>query len=378
MECSVVLLAMRRSFSKSIFFLVKLYIISLFLAPLIQSALALDEQFELYRAPQATAMGDAFTADASGYASNYYNPAGLASVTKKTKEVTLVDFEGTLGFNEIQLGAKEGITYGIYRLFGPMKKNPGSYTYFNFSSVPAFSVRGFSFSLIGAYEYAGLSDGTNLDIQAREDVGATVGFARHFAGNVLKLGIAAKGIVRNQIKGVYSHAMLAAMNDDSFPTLFKEGLGIGADLGMIITIPSRWLPTLGVAWKDIFGTHFSKTNLLNKQASGTPDAIQQTVNAAVSLHPYFSRTFKGTIALEWKHVENSAMQWRKHLHFGIQLEDERSLYFWFGLNQLYPTGGIGLRVKGGNLEAGTYAEDVGVGPQNKEDRRLMFRYTIGF
>lgn len=358
--------------------LVKLYIISLFLSPFIQSALALDELFELYRPPQATAMGDAFTADVSGYASNYYNPAGLASVTKRTKEVTLVDFEGTLGLNAIQRGADEGMTYGVYRLFGVMQKHPGKYSYFNFSSVPGFSIRGFSFSLIGAYEYAALSDGTNLDIQAREDMGATVGYARHFAGNVLKLGATLKGLVRNQIKGVYNHAYLTTLNDDSMATLFKEGMGVGADLGMMITIPSRWLPTIGVAWKDIFDTHFSKTNILNKSAVGAPDSIGQSVNAAFSVHPYFSRTLKGTIAVEWKHIENSQLPWRKHVHLGFQIEDERSLYVWLGLNQLCPTFGVGWRVKGGNLEAGTYAEDVGVGQESQADRRLMFRYTIGF
>lgn len=369
---------MRNTFLKSLSLLVKLYIISLFLSPFIQSALALDEQFELYRAPQATAMGDAFTADVSGYASNYYNPAGLASATKRTKELTIVDFEGTLGFNAMQNGSNDGITYGIYRLFGVMKKNPARYSYFNFSSVPAVSIRGFSFSLLGAYEYAAMSDGTNLDIQAREDVGATVGFAKYFAGNVIKLGAVGKGIVRNQLKGVYSHAALSSLNEDGMAGLFKEGVGFGADLGMIITIPSRWLPTIGLAWKDIFGTHFSAAHVLNHKAVGAPDSIGQSINSAVSIHPYFSRTFKGTVALEWKHIENSSMQWRKHLHFGVQLEDERSLYFWFGLNQLYPTGGVGLRVKGGNLEAGSYAEDVGVGEANVADRRLMFRYTIGF
>lgn len=369
---------MHKRFSNSLFLLVKLYIISLFLSPFIQAALALDEFFELYRAPQATAMGDAFTADASGYAANYYNPAGLSSVTRRTKEVNLVDIEGTWGMNAIQHGAQDGITYGVYKLFGSMKKHPGNYHYFNFSAVPSVSIRGFSFSLLGAYEYAGLSDGTNLDIQARQDMGATIGFSRHFAGNVLKLGVVGKGIVRNQIKGLYNHNYLATLNETSMGALFKEGFGVGADIGMILQLPTRWLPSLGVVWKDIFGTHFSKTNILNKNASGVPDTIAQSVNAAVSVHPYFSRTFKGTIAVEWKHFENSNANWRKHFHLGLQLEDERSLYFWFGLNQLYPTGGVGLRVKGGNLEAGTYAEDVGVGNENKADRRLMFRYTIGF
>jgi hypothetical protein len=39
---------------------------------------------------------------------------------------------------------------------------------------------------------------------------------------------------------------------------------------------------------------------------------------------------------------------------------------------------MALRVKGGNLELGTYAEDIGYGTAVQSDRRIFFRYTIGF
>lgn len=358
-------------------FLFRLYVISLILGPFVQKARALGEYFELYRAPQAVLMGDALTADVSGYASNYYNPAGLSNFTKRTKEVTLLDLEGSLGFAAIQK-CGEAMTFGTYRLFGKMKQSPGSYNYFNFSSVPGFAIRGFSFSLLGVYEYAAESDGTNIDIQSRQDVGATVGFSRALAGNLLKVGVVGKAIIRNQIQGVYAHSLIESLDDSTIPTLYKEGLGFGADIGMTLTIPNKTLPTLGLVWKDILGTHFSSGNIINKKASGAPNAIEQTFNAAFSIHPYFTRRFKGTIAVEWKHIEETSMAWKKHLKLGLQLEDDRSLYFWFGLNQLYPTLGLGLRVKGGNLEAGTYAEDVGTGSESKADRRFVFRYTIGF
>jgi hypothetical protein len=87
---------------------------------------------------------------------------------------------------------------------------------------------------------------------------------------------------------------------------------------------------------------------------------------------------KSTFALEYKHLELGQLQFRKHLHAGIQVEHIKELYFWAGLYQLYFTGGVGYRVKGGNLELSTYAVDVGEGNSNVENRRFTFRYTVSF
>ncbi len=259
-----------------------------------------------------------------------------------------------------------------------MAKNAGKYTYFNWASVPSFTVRGFGVSLLGSYQYAGLSDGTNIDIDANEDVGIVAGYAKYFAGNVIKLGVDVKGLVRNEMKGVYAFSTLATYNDQTFPSLFREGAAVGADSGMIITLPNNWLPTFGVAWRDMFNTQFTHTHIINSRASGTPDNIGQSINTAFSVHPFFSRQLKSTIALEYKHWEAQDWPLRKHVHFGMQLEDEKSLYAWLGLNQLYLTLGLGWRVKGGTLEAGTYGEDVGDNNNPVQDRRFFFRYTIGF
>jgi hypothetical protein len=66
------------------------------------------------------------------------------------------------------------------------------------------------------------------------------------------------------------------------------------------------------------------------------------------------------------------------MHFGLELHNQKSLLFWAGLNQMYFTAGVGLRVKGGNLEIGTYAKEIGTSDGPIEDRRGFFRYTISF
>lgn len=355
----------------------KAYLILLLLSPLLESLFALSEDFQLYNAPQSLAMGDAWTADANGYAALYYNPAGLASLRKKATEVNAVAIDGIIGGSAIGMASKAQ-SFGVYRLNGVMKSHPGSYAFYNIDMVPSFSLRGFSFALLGSDQYAALSDGTNLDINATEDIIPTVGYAQHFAGNIIQVGIAGKFIERNQLKGSFSHDTLASKNDMSMPALFSEGHGLGVDVGTMITLPNRYLPTLGVVYRDIGNTHFTASHLLNSRAQGAPESIQQSVNAAFSIHPYLSNRVHATFALEYKHFEIGNLPWRKHVHFGVQLEDERSLFFWFGMNGLYPSIGVGLRVKGGNLEVGSYAAEIGDGGTFNSDRRFFFRYTISF
>ena len=62
----------------------------------------------------------------------------------------------------------------------------------------------------------------------------------------------------------------------------------------------------------------------------------------------------------------------------VQVENGRHLYLWAGLNQLYFTAGVGYHIAWGDLDLGTYAEDIGIGSTCQQDRRFFLRYTIGF
>src|ERR1039458_4852815 len=111
---------------KLFFFMLKIYILILFLSPFLGRALALGEKFEIYNAPQSLGMGSALTADTSGYTALYHNPAGLAAFTKKKTELTPIDLEGVIGTTALaQIYSAQSM--GVYRLFGTLNKNPGKY-----------------------------------------------------------------------------------------------------------------------------------------------------------------------------------------------------------------------------------------------------------
>jgi hypothetical protein len=124
-------------------------------------------------------------------------------------------------------------------------------------------------------------------------------------------------------------------------------------------------------------TRFTAAHFLNSSSAGAPDPIPHSFDAAFSFHPIVSKGWKGTLSLEFKHFERLDIPFRKHLHLGIEIETTRAFFIWLGVNQLYATGGIGYRTKGGDLEIGTYAQDVGYGSEAKQDRRFLLRYSVG-
>jgi len=265
-------------------------------------------------------------------------------------------------------------SFGMYRLINNLASSPNHYSYLRFQTLPSLTYRGFGIGLLAAYQYAAISDGSNVDVNSRVDLAPTVGFARNFFGNVLKLGVTGKYVIRNELNGVYAHSDLGS--DSEIASEMKEGAAFGIDVGTIITIPYNWLPTIGFVWKDVMDTRFTASRLLNGSATGTPDAIPSSFNVAFSLHPIIARRLKSTFAVELKHLERGDLPIAKKLHFGFQIEDERTFYLWAGLHQLVmPCFGFAYRVRGGHLEIGTSAADIG---NEMVDRRFFLRYTIAF
>ncbi len=340
-----------------------------FLAAIARPALGLNEFFEIYNAPQALAMGNAFTAEASGANSLFYNPAGLARAEGRKWAFNLFSVDAAMA---------AGSLANFRNLWADAvlpSMAAGTYQYTRFNVVPSISHRNFAIALLGTYEFAGLSDGTNIDLNYHKDFGVVVGTSTNLFSNLVKIGVAGKVFDRSEMLGTYTVASMA-----SNPTLNRmaEGLGIGVDAGVLLTLPMSFLPSLGFAWKDILGTAFRPLRIFNTTTVGAPTAIAQSFNVGFSIRPILWRGTRAVITADLRHLERTDLPLTKKLHFGLQIMAHRSFFIWAGMNQMLPTGGFGLRLPGGDFEIGTYAADIGDATTVTADRRLQMRWTIGF
>lgn len=354
----------------------KLIVLSLFLSPFIGSSYGLDELFHDYDSPQGLSMGNAFTADAKGHVANYYNPAGLAKDFKRNWEVVPFAFDAVLSGTAFGSILRRR-SLGLSRMFADLAAHPGSYSYDRFNLMPALARRNFAVTFLASYWSAARSDGTNLDVNAGYDVGPSVGWGINLAGNTLKFGVSVRAFIRNQLKGVLTHASLAT--DDAIKSQMKEGYGFGVNVGVMVTLPLKYLPSAAVVVKDALDTQFFASKFINTKSTAAPDRVNRSYHFALSIHPALGKGFRSTVSVEMKNIELVIDgDWKKLIHAGFQLETDRNFYFWLGANQLYPTAGLGWRVSGGDLEVGSYAQDVGTGKAREANRRFYLRYTIDF
>ena len=128
----------------------------------------------------------------------------------------------------------------------------------------------------------------------------------------------------------------------------------------------------------MFDTKFEDSKILNLKSAGKPETIPQSYHLGVSISPQLGNGWKYKISADYRHLEMHHLNWREHFHLGLEFEKDRTLFIWAGLNQMYPTGGLGLRLKGGHLEVGTYAREIGSEDLLQGDRRYFFRFTVSF
>jgi len=366
---------MSASFHNLFWLIWKLIVLSFFLTPFIGTSYGLEELFHDYDAPQALAMGNAFTADAKGHVANYYNPAGLAKEFRRKWEIIPIAIDTIAGGAGLSALLNQRTT-GMSNVFSYLQQHPGEYAYARYNLSAAVARRNFAVSLLGSYWYAGRSDGTSLDTDSGYDVGGSVGYGFGIAGNTVKFGVSARGIVRNQLKGVFDHSAISTKA--AIDSQMKEGFGFGINAGVMLTLPFKWLPTLAFVGKDLLDTSFTQSNYLNRVSTTEPDPVLRSFNVAFSLRPNLWRGWKATFSAEFKNLELVDVPWQKRLHVGIQIDNERTWYFWAGSNQFYLTAGLGWRVSGGDLEIGTYGQDIASGEAREGNRRLFLRYTIDF
>ncbi len=335
---------------------------------------SLGEVFNEYNAPQALALGNAWDADSNGYLALYYNPAGLAKYHKKKFEIAPLDatvIGGMAGMGP----AWSAQGFGVSQLTNPLLHSPNQYAFYSMALMPSVRIGSFAISFLSSYQSASVSDGSNLETNTFQDEGVTVGKGFNFFHRLLKVGVDARAIDRNQLNGTFAPGVLGASQVGS---QMQEGLGIGGDVGVMATLPNKFLPTLGFVWHNMGDTSFQSSHFLNSKSTGTPMMIPQSFNAAFSIHPHLGNHWDGTLSVEMQNIEQSSWGLERRMHMGLQLANHHGFYLWLGLNEIYPTGGVALHLPGGALEVGSYAENIAYGPQLLGDRRFMVRYTISF
>ncbi|MBC7370754.1 MAG: hypothetical protein H7326_04265 [Bdellovibrionaceae bacterium] len=359
-----------------------------------------------YQSLRALGMGDAFVAVSNDYSAIFYNPAGLArrtdgevnlsldvGITPKFQDISkqISDAQATSGTESAKqqaiidvINKNSGNTYGV-RVMGPsgiwVRPNWG------LAVLPAdVSVQMDLHNQVGP--------AINTTVYADSTI--AYAYARDYdwiPDSRLSLGVTGKFVNRGYFSKPIT-AMEAAVDSNLVkPDDLQEGYTVDADIGALWTpnIPAEgwlsWLslakPTIGAVVRNVGEVGFGQSlKLLNKNKTSAPEKLYRVVDVGTRWEYPSAWLFSGRGTLDVRDIGHPLFSLRKGTHVGFEF-DWAVTSWWkghynVGMSEGYATGGVGLLFGIFNLDAVTYAEDVGPYNFPQESRMYMVRLNMNF
>lgn len=340
------------------------------------------EKTEFYSGVRSLGMGGTGVAVANDETGIFYNPAALGKL--RDPFITIVDPE--LHISSDTGSFVSGFDFDILSLEGVLTKiseNPNRNFHLKAQLFPSIVVPNFAMGVLLKYEINGQFDSANneVDLNYTNDLAAVLGYnLRLFDGRV-KVGFSGRYINRTQITDNNPIAF-GDISGSTLETVAQDGGAIAADVGIIMTAPWRWLPTIAATVHDVGNTKFS---LGGGFASGTgtdPDTVKQSIDVAIALYPILGKKTRTTITVEMRDIlsedtddEEDIM---RLLHAGFEMNMYDIFFIRGGMNQRYWTAGLEFNMPQLQFQLASYGEEIGTATENLEDRRYVMKFAYRF
>lgn len=359
-----------------------LLILGILLGPLASA----NEAREFYTGVRQLGMGGAGIAVVNDETALLTNPAGLGKL--RDYFVTVADPELELGSDNIGIfGTDQQKSFDLQEVLNQSREtdNIGKRLHTKAQVFPSFVVPNFGIGVLGKWEMDAEvteADTSQFDVAYRNDFAFVTGFNFRLWDGRIKLGVNARVINRTDITSTLSSASTNLKIND----IANEGIGIASDVGLIMTAPWDWLPTLSAVVRDVGDTSYSLRDGLFTDANDTrrPPPTQQTIDAAVALFPIVGKRTRLTWSAEYRGLslrgdEEDNQDSLKKVHTGFELNFRDALFLRGGMNQRYWTAGFEVAIANYQIQAATYGEEIGVDADNlREDRRYVFKFAYRF
>ncbi len=341
---------------------------------------------ETYTATRAMGMGNAFIALADDYNALWYNPAALAYI--RGNHVNLIDatlqVDGMNTLGRIGNALFDGDHNNLIR---------NDLQSMAFALRPSFVTKYFGISFFNnASSFTDFRDLTTLnaavDIDLHNDVGIILGGGFPFS-DYLAFGASLRVFQRSGIDLTLDTAGLIAsigVPTSDFQTAVYQylkdqlGLGwaVGVNFGGMAKIPifgkkgPEW--TLGLQVENVGQTKFRRLGGRN----ALPHNLPMVYNVGTAFKYTLSKKSSLSLTADYRRMVERGINANKKIHIGLEFKgpgfDIRT-----GLNQLYPTFGIGLRLPSHTrINFATYAVELGDDFLERNKRLYEIQVVMGF
>lgn len=353
--------------------LLRFFILILLLKPWVVEASS-------FRGARQMGMGGAAIGVVNDETSLLSNPAGLGK---------LRDFIFTVADPEIEIGSG---AYSVARLnamntFDPQKTLDminekhayGVPMSLRGQVFPSFVVPNFGVGLFAKQEVFALVDEEqeNYRFDYFKDYAFVMGFNLSFWDGRIKLGFNGRVVNRSEVR---EDELSPEADDLVLDDMIKEGIGVASDIGLILTAPWAWLPSVSAVLRDAGGTSYNARRGLFKETELRPQSTNESLDVAVALFPILGNYTRASWTAEYRDIltaseEKNAM---RRFHTGVEFNFYDAFFVRAGMNQMYWTAGLELALRNYQLQLASYGEEVGLGEDKMQDRRYIFKFAYRF
>jgi hypothetical protein len=341
----------------------------------ILSFFGLQAHADFYQGIRQMGMGGASVAVVNDETSLLLNPIGLGRL--RVPYITLIDPEVTTNNKSVSSVQSLALDATNVEEIYPELANQLDERYFVRTQLfPSYVDRHYGFGVLFKDEItATRSSATQfMNLNYVSDWVGVFGLNKSFYGGVIKVGAAGRWVDRVQYIGTLD----PAVDGLNMKTLAVQGAGLGADLGVSLSSPTAWLPTLSVMVKDIGDTSFGMSSgMRDYLTTGDPTKVPMTMDVAVAVFPIWSKISRGTFTIEYDDVLESGDTTQK-LHAGVEVNLADRFYFRGGYNRGYFTTGFEWNTPFLQLQLAYYGEEVGTEADPQQDQRYAFKAVLRF
>jgi hypothetical protein len=341
------------------------------------------ERREFYNGVRALGMGDVSVVTVNDETALILNPAALGKL--RDFYGTIIDPELEVGSRVIDMNRASSISQftKINSVVPSLLVSPNTWYHYRMQFFPSFVARNFGIGITSNTTMSGQAlSPTQVDLFYRNDLSLLLGYNLRLWGGRVKIGFNGKLTSRIELNEATLDPT-QSLDDGALGTagLLREGTGLGADAGIILTAPWTMLPTIGAVLRDVGGTAFDKTSGQRlAAATARPDRVAQDLDVAVSISPIHQNNMRSVWSFEYRGLltAKDEADKAKLIHFGTEFNFSDILFVRAGYNQRYWTAGIELSSERFQLQIATYGEEVGTQDTTKEDRRVVAKASFRF
>jgi hypothetical protein len=334
------------------------------------------ELYDFYNGVRSLGMGGVYTATVNDETSLLSNPAGLGRLRDVIFTVIDPEVAGSSNVTEIT-NISNASAQTPSDLLALLRQHPGKHWYAKAQAFPSIVAPNIGFGVHGKWKYEAEvnSDVTNYRLDYTHDYAGILGICFRFFGGIVKIGATGRYMNRTEIHKDIDPAVTAIdMNQTA-----SEGSGLASDVGLILTAPVVWLPTLAATLRDAGRTQY-KGNGMFLQTQTRPNDTPATIDVGFALHPIVSNSTRITLAADYHDTANvrEDQDTMKRVHVGVEFNFSDIFFLRTGMNQRYYTAGFELATPWVQFQTATYGEEIGTKDRPKEDRRYVAKFSLRF